>query len=155
MERKKQVSCTICFPLKEDGKVKKLYKCLDCNYSIKRSNYLTRHKNAIHSIEGTGRRLPLKTLQCSFFSVCLSDDLAIFILCSSLPALYRPSGIIPSHCGICLLCLQAALLVVMLTLPLCSADLRDGVVSDVLGLLCELRLFASSALVGVADLSLF
>ena len=48
MEGKKQVSCTICFPLKEDGKVKKLYKCWDCNYSTKRSNDLTRHENAIH-----------------------------------------------------------------------------------------------------------
>ena len=52
MEVKKQVSCKNCFPLngemKEDGKVKKLYKCQDCNYSTKRSNDLTRHENAIH-----------------------------------------------------------------------------------------------------------
>ena len=34
--------------LRRDGKVKKLYKCQDCNYSTKRSNDLTRHENAIH-----------------------------------------------------------------------------------------------------------
>ena len=49
MEGKKQVSCTICLnTMKEGGKVKKLYKCQDCNHSTKRSNDLTRHENAIH-----------------------------------------------------------------------------------------------------------
>merc|ERR1711888_305308 len=107
----------------------------------------------MHGIEGTGERLPLKTLQCNFFSDCLSIDLAFLILCSNLPALYRLSGVNPSHLVICLLCLQATLFVVMFILLLSSADLRDGAVLGVLALFCELCLLvSSSAFVGVADL---
>ena len=54
MEGNKQVSYTICLNtmnddnLRRHGKVKKLYKCQDCNYSTKRSTDLRRHEKAIH-----------------------------------------------------------------------------------------------------------
>ena len=70
MEGKKQVSCTIWFPLKEDGKVKKLYKCLDCNYSTKRSNDLRRHENAMHK---TSVKKMYKCQDCTFATNCISS----------------------------------------------------------------------------------
>ena len=112
---------------------------------------------AIHGIDGTGFRLPLKTLQCNFFSSCLSRVPAFLIFCSIFPALYRPSWVIPSHLGVCLSCLHVTLFVVMLTLLFLSADLRDADLLGVLDLLGELalRVLSSTVLAGVADLCLF
>ena len=76
MEGNKQVSYTICLNTMNDDnlrrheKVKKLYKCLDCNYSTKRSNDLRRHENAIHK---TSVKKMYKCQYCTFTTNWISS----------------------------------------------------------------------------------